>query len=827
MAEEGKTGSDGRLDEESLLDMLNAYEDDAAEFQTGDLRLWRDRLVKAYFQQPYGNEEPGWSQYRGSAVSETVEWMLPDILDQFVSNPKAVEFVPTRAEEQKPAEDATAGANYVFYQQNNGFMVLQTAFKDALMVKNCAVHWRAQTKRTRRRVPFRNASPEQVQLLLDQYASKGAKIDYSEPTQVPVMVPAPMLPAAPQMPGQPTMAQQQPQMVQATGPDGQPLTQTVHTGQIVYIDEKKTVRVDAFEPENLGVFRDWTSPLLDGCPYVVRWMEVTLSDLNEICDELGVDRVEARDLAGSRIPTGMFDDQYRRDRTGRIDIDTRPARPEGVNRDDESQTTGWLRIEWVLADWDGDGIAEQREVWRLDDKILSNEECDEIPCATGSPIIVQHMWMGMSVAETVDDLQLLETDIMRSVINNAYSASNPRKTVLTSSDGEPFVDIDDLMDGRPGGVVRVKKQGAIGYEATPFVGEKFDPLLQRIDQLREQRTGVTKQRMGMDPNALRQDRTLGETEIINQASKQRIKLIARVLAETVVKPIFRGILRLLTTGDFDQLFFRLNGTFVELDPNDWSDHYDMIANVGLGTGDDVQQLQTLKGIWATQMQLAQSPLAKMVTANQMYATLARLTNLGGFKNVSEFFTAPPPNTPLPPPPPAPPPYQIQVAQIKAQSDAQKLQVEQAHELARLNLEANLKREADANQNAIQTANDARDAQAAALKAEYDEKVKALDASLQKYKTDQDNKTKIIVARLASKKDEDPSDIDIDPDTGLPWLDDPMSRIMDRLDQIADIQSQPTEVVRHPETGEVTGVRRGNGPVRPVVRDSAGNIVGVH
>src|SRR5574343_70950 len=103
-------------------------------------------------------EDDGWSKVVSSDVSDSVEWILPALLKTFTSTDKAVSFEPTTATDVKGAEQATDACNYVFYKQNNGFLVLYTAIKDMLTVRNCAVMWRKETKETVSSIPFKGAT---------------------------------------------------------------------------------------------------------------------------------------------------------------------------------------------------------------------------------------------------------------------------------------------------------------------------------------------------------------------------------------------------------------------------------------------------------------------------------------------------------------------------------------------------------------------------------------------------------------------------------------------------------------------------------------------
>lgn len=782
-----------KMKEDTLLNLLQRYEDEASEYTFGALRTSRERAYKDYFQQPYGNEEEGWSQLVTSDVQDTVEWVLPDLLDQFLSTDKVVEFEPTRAADKNGAEQATDTCNYVFLKQNNGFLILYTAFKDALIAKNSATHWFKQTYTQVEKQPLRGVPELQIRYL----ESEGW--ERPKDSEIEALGPQPI---------------QQ--------PDGsvimsEPLFNVLMTRQV----EKTRIKVETFEPERLHIQRYWASPLLDDCPYVCREMPVTLSDIKE----MGIKGVTAEDLAASDRDGSAIDDIARRsrqDEPGQYYLD---SRSNEVETDDESQTVGWLRIEWVLADRDGDGIAERLEVKRLADKILSVEECSQVPIATGSPILVAHQWDGMSVAETVADLQRLRTELMRQTVNNATLANNPRTTVMTDAQGAPLANIDDLLDGRPGAILRQSRMDAIGTQATPFVGGAMFTMMEYIDQMREQRTGITKQQQGMDPNSLRTDRTAQEVVLTANAARQRVKLIARIFAETLVKPIFKGILRLLTEGDMKPIAYRLREQFVEFDPNEWADEYDMTCNVGLGTGDRDQMLAMLNRTFQTQMGLMQTPVgAAMVTPTQIYNTQAKMLDITGCKNVGDYFTQPPPG-PLPPPPPAQPPYQVQIEQMRQQGEAQKVQFETQADMQRFQIEQQGKLQAVQMQYEKEAQNDKRDFQKWQWEAESKERIELAKIQAKRESDIESNRTSIITARIAHPETQ-LTDLDIDPLTGETFQKpDPLPLLLNAVGQIAAQQNAPKIIIRDPLTNKVVGVQQGD-VVQQVVRDASGQVVGV-
>ncbi len=667
-----------KMTDDTLLKHLQSNEDDGAQYveAIGATRL---ASMREYYREPYPGDESldGWSTIVTSKVQDTVEWILPELLDVFTTSDEAVVFEPTSQEDVQGAQQATDACNYVFYKQNNGFLVLYTAFKDALIAQNCAVEWRTVTEQVRE-VQEVQGAPGEVLALLEQEG-------YTVEAATPVM--GGMVP--------------------------------LFNAKVARTVDKKRVSVEAFPPEQLIVKRGWTSPLLADCPYVARVMEVTLSDLKQ----MGFKDVTAAELRASddSLPDSMEED-YRLQRTeGRF-----THQDDNVDTEDDSLATGWLRCEYVLVDYDGDGIAERRLIYRLADRILSNEETDQVQIATTSPIINTHRWDGMSIAEAVSDIQRLETDLTRAMVNSANLAVNPRKTILTDSNGAPYVEVDDLLDYRVGGIIRQTRPDALNVEPTPFNAAGILPVLSYVDEMAEKRTGVSKQQQGLDSNALRAVRTAAEVTMTANAAKQRVKLIARIFAETLVKPVFLGILKLLTQGEMEPLAFRLRGQFVKYDPNEWRDQYDMTVNVGLGTGDKQQQIGVFTNLLQTQMGLAQSPFGKlMIQPQNIYNTVAKMVELGGQKNVNDFI-ANPQGQPLPQ---SGPPPQLAIEQAKMQQQGQLKQMEmqykaQADEMDR-QMQAQLEMIRQQAQQQTDANRQAMEAQIGQLKLENEARIQAM------------------------------------------------------------------------------------------------------
>jgi len=709
-----------KLDDEDLLSILQRKEDAASHYVHGQLGDEREMAMREYHRMPYGNEVEGESQIVASDIQDSVEWILPALLKTFTATDKAVSFEPTRASDVAGAEQATDACNYVFYKQNNGFLILYTAIKDMLTVRNCAVMWRKEDQETVSSVPFKGATGEMLAMMLQE-----------EDAEIESATPAPIVDQ-----------QGQPQLDPFTG---QPVMG--YSGRMKRTEKKSIVRVEAFSPDSLLVQSDWTSPLLQDCPYLCRMMRVTLSDLAM----MGFDDVTADDLRSS--DSQDYGGNASQSRITRVD-NAAPADALYMgdgDSDDDAMAEGWLRIEFVLADKDGDGIAERLCVYRLRDKILKCEVTSHVPIATSSPILNPHRWDGMSMADAVADLQKLHTELLRQTLNNLYLTNNPRTKVLTDANWTPLVNIDDLLDSRAGGVIRQRDVNAVTEQVIPFSAGASMPMLEYVQGMRENRTGVSRTSQGLNPDSMNNTATGRAMDMT--AAMQRVELIARIIAETLVKPIFQGILKVLTDGGMEKLAFRLRDEFVEYDPNEWRDSYDMSINVGLGTGDAQQKAAQLLNIYQMQTAGMQFGLA---TPAHLYHTQSKVIENAGFKDVQNFIQDPSKQPPQQPQTPLP----LQIEQMKIQADAQKHQAQTMQDQQKFQAEAQMQMQVEQMKAELklkeirgnlelQAANDARDAERERQKAIMDAQLEAQRMEFEKWKAQLAAETQIYIEQMKS------------------------------------------------------------------------------
>jgi hypothetical protein len=219
------------------------------------------------------------------------------------------------------------------------------------------------------------------------------------------------------------------------------------------------------------------------------------------------------------------------------------------------------------------------------------------------------------------------------MLDNLYLQNNSRMGAV-----EGQVNLDDLLSVTPGGVVRMKNPGALVPIQVNPVAQQVFPFMEYLDSIQAKRTGVTEASQGLDPNIL-QNVTAAAIAALTQASQGKIELVARIFSETGVKDLFKGLLHLLCKYQDKAVIIRMRGQYVQYDPREWSNQYDVSVNVGLGTGNIEQKMAMLSMVLAKQEQIIQAygPNNPLVSVSQYRATLGKLIEAAGFADSAEFF----------------------------------------------------------------------------------------------------------------------------------------------------------------------------------------------
>ena len=89
-----------------------------------------------YMGSPNGKEVAGRSSVVSTDVADAIEWIMPQIMDQFTKNNEIVTFDPAGPEDENQAALETNITYDILMKENPGFIILHQLVKDCLLQKN-------------------------------------------------------------------------------------------------------------------------------------------------------------------------------------------------------------------------------------------------------------------------------------------------------------------------------------------------------------------------------------------------------------------------------------------------------------------------------------------------------------------------------------------------------------------------------------------------------------------------------------------------------------------------------------------------------------------
>lgn len=521
-----------------------------------------------------------------SDVADTIEWMMPSLIKIFAGGDKAVEFVPRDVEDEESAKLRTEYVNYIFYSENNGFLILYDWFKSALLYKLGVVKVWWDTGGEKRREKYQGLTSEQyLSLLADpnievkEYQENGDSFDIT-------------------------------------------LIRTIDKGQ---------VRISVIPKARFAISS--TALSFDDSDFYVHHERRSLSQLR-LMGYQNVDDIQDAEVVNEN--------------------DTK-------NENEEEKKFVYLNECYIKCDYDGDGIDEWRKVVEAGGQMLENTAVSDHPFCAICPIPMPNSVYGQSIADVVYNIQKNKTSMYRVINDGAYLSVYPRTGVV-----ENQVEIDDLLNHRPAGVVRMKTPGAV----FPLAEGKIDlgmalSYLETIESWKENRSGWTRYSQGANADSL--NNTATGINIITNRGDARLELIGKIFAETGVKELFRKILKLVIQNQDKPKTVRLFNRWVKIDPREWSEHFDLSVNVALGTGNKDQvlnHLMVLSQVIEKAGAYGQAVGADLVTPDNVYNVVIEIARNMGFKSPEKFIAKPQQQPPQPP-----------QADPKHELDQQKLELE--------------------------------------------------------------------------------------------------------------------------------------------------------
>jgi hypothetical protein len=596
------------LGDDEILGILEAEKQQSIGFENGTELQGKRRTALEYSKGEMNDVPslPNRSKATASDIADAIETVMPDLMEIFTGGEDVATFAPVGDEDEEAAQQETDYVLHVAFQKLRGFLLLYTAIKDALQVDTGIIKTWWQDKEEVKDEKLQGVSAVQLEMA----QASGAEIVESkpagqnmEPNEQGEVIPVPLFNA------------------------------TIRTKY-----DQGRIKSVAVDPNNLTIASDATLDLEEIAYLALRSFPRAqmlvdqgfdpdkVAELKAHTQRNALDETEqARDVAGESTATGQ---------------DSGNGGPDGIDGKSMMRVVE-IHEHYIRADFDQTG---KSQLWCVVtdsscSTLLHKKKVERHGLSFGTPFIQAHRFYGMSLAEKLIEVQKIKTALLRMMLDSGYFAMNQRTEVAMDQANEHT--IADLMRNEPMSPVRSRNGQAVRPLQAGSLGFDVGMMLEYTSTMAEQRTGVVRNAQGLNPDSLHKT-AKGQQALMTMAQK-RVKMIARVLAETLIKGWFLDIHALSRKHATRAEKLRLRGRWVDIDPSEFGARSDMTVEVGVGSGGKEMELAGLGRIMEMQKEMIASGIPsfqEMASPKKVWNASTRFARKVGFKSPELFFEDP-------------------------------------------------------------------------------------------------------------------------------------------------------------------------------------------
>ena len=588
MLADGIEVAEPKTDEE-IEEIVQTAIEEAASFVETYIAPQRTRAQKYFDGKTDLSHEEGRSRIVSTKVRDTIRAVKPSLMRVFMSTSKPVEFIPMGPDDVAAAEQAT---NYMHSEFNrlDGYKVLNDAFQDALVKKQGIVKTYFKDYKKSEVFTYSDLTQEEYDFIVNE---DGVEVLESE-------------------------------MVMSATVDqmGMQVEVPYYSLKVSHTSTKGEQCLECIPPENFLISED--ARTLQDAYCVAQTADMRVADVVEMGVATFDEAVALDAFEGGG--TGYAEEEVFA-RQGYYAEDS-----EDTSQDPSMKMVGiteaYMRVDVYNT---GEPLLHKFIMGGTSFELLDYMICEQIPYAKFEVEPVPHSFYGQSLAEILEVDQDSATSVLRGILDNVAMVNNPRLGIVEGS-----VNIDDVLNGEIGSIVRMRQAGSIQDLTVPFVAGQTLTALAYLDQLTEAKSGVTSTSTGLNSDAL-QSTTSQAVQATVQASEGQTEVMVRNLANGM-RDLFKLMLRDMRTNVDEEKMARINGEYVPIDPRVW-DEYDVSINVGLGTGRDQEREVALQQ--ALQMQTTvysqYGPQNGLVNLTNIRNTLTDMLSYAGIQNADRYF----------------------------------------------------------------------------------------------------------------------------------------------------------------------------------------------
>lgn len=524
-----------------------------------------------YLALPRGDEIVGRSDVQSHDVADMIEALTAQIMPTY-ANADLVKFDALNPEDEIQVDEESKMVNHAVMNQNNGYILIQSLLKDALMFRNAIAKVDVRTNVKVRTVQYEDELNE-----FDTFAIE-----------------------------------------QELGPNEELVV--TDTNVISIIKTTKKLVVEAVPPEEFIFSSGWDEVSLTNCPFTAHHRTL----LRYMLIEMGYDPVVVNGLSAS---TSIFpNNENVRDN----DADDYTENPTNF----DSDPIDYYEC-YVVLDFNEDGYSEIRKVCLAGDTLIHNEEIDYHPFAGGTAILLPHRFRGISTYDQQKDVQDAKTKILRQYVDNINQLNNRRLEVEVKN----IIDMNDVLDSKPAGVVKVKKIGSVVPIPVDNIGPSCTMFLEYWDKIRTNRSGASLD-MVSENLPVGGDTAHGAERVIS--SKEQIAALASTtFKESTIREMFLLVHKTMRLEFGGEKLFHVQGNWIKTDPGKWMEREGVIINVGLSQGESIKKMQAIGSIIGQQTQAFDKGQGNILVTNKnVYNSLTDYARVAGIENPRRYWNDP-------------------------------------------------------------------------------------------------------------------------------------------------------------------------------------------
>ena len=559
-------------------------------FDNSEIQQNQQAALNSYLGRKQGQPIPGDADERSHDVADMVEAVTAQIMPAFKSAEIAI-FEGNGSEDVDQARLESQICNQVLFDFNDGEIELQTAVRDALLLRNAILLCYVQ---------------EQVDVGLERYEN----LTDLELVQVQ----------------QPTAPLQEVEMTSVSESEKNSEFPNVELvdANITRTTTFRRLQIRAIDPTNFIIDREWES---------INPAEATI--VGE----------RAYELRGDLLAEGF--NRKLVEGLPKVDSDTRLG---SLARNRNQSIPTWHvtdasldRIEvfriYMRVDFDGDGLAERRRVvyagGTSGGTVLLNEPHPFVPFACGTPFLYPHRFAGLSLFDKLESLENVKSKAITQYVNNLENANFPELVIADGSVAE-----GDVTTRKSSGIIRADDVNAVRELPVTDIGSSSLGFLQYMDKVRAERGGAALDLQSASAQ-ISAESAFGVERLVT-TREMLANLMADTIGQTLIKQLFKLIhqnLREFFTGP--QNFHIGQNQFVTADPGQWQTRLKVRITAGMSEHQRAQQRNILEQHLMQQEKLMTNGMdGVLVDLSTYHATLIDWSKSGGLMMPRRYWIDP-------------------------------------------------------------------------------------------------------------------------------------------------------------------------------------------